>query len=228
MSTVLITGANRGIGLEFVRQYARSGHKVIACCRNPEKATELNNLANQLDISVHQLDITNKGQLQNLKSQLKDQPVDILINNAGIYGNRGQFGNTDPDEWLKVFHVNSIAPYLVTEALVELVAASNEKKIVAITSKMGSISDNGSGNSYIYRSSKTALNMVCKSLSVDLQDKGIKVAAIHPGWVQTDMGGPNALISTETSVAGIIKVIAGLTDEKSGGFFNYDGSEIGW
>jgi NAD(P)-dependent dehydrogenase (short-subunit alcohol dehydrogenase family) len=229
--TVLITGANRGIGLEFVRFYAARGAHVYACCRQPEMARELTALAAASDgrIQVQPLDVTNARHIANLKAVLGDTPIDILINNAGIYGqDDASFGNTDVEAWLQTFRVNTIAPVKIAEALVDNVSRSQRRVMAFLSSKMGSIEDNGSGGSYVYRTSKTALNMAVKSLAIDLAPRGIAVAALHPGWVLTEMGGPNAEIDTATSVKGMARVLDALTPDGSGLFYEYDGGVIPW
>ena len=232
MSNLLITGANRGIGLEFVRQYAADGWRIFACCRHPEEATELNALSQQHDgqITVHMLDVADFLQIERLADELAGHDLDLLINNAGIYpdSTSGGFGATNYEGWAHAFRVNTMAPLKMAETFAPNVARSQQKKIVNITSKMGSIADNTSGGAYIYRSSKAALNMVVKSLSYDLAARGIVTAILHPGWVQTDMGGPNALITTEQSVAGMRDVITRLSKANSGKFYSYDGQEIPW
>ncbi len=196
MPTILITGANRGIGLEMARQYAADGWNVMACCRSPENAHDLNKLAAQSggNITVHLLDVTNAAQRTALAEQLKGQPIDILFNSAGISGNWGTqgFGHCQADEWLEVLHINVITPMLMMQDFAANVALSERKIIANMSSKMSSISDNTSGGSYLYRSSKAALNMVNKSAAHDLARKHIAVVALHPGWVRTDMGGPTA------------------------------------
>lgn len=232
MPNLLITGANRGIGLEFTRQYAEAGWRVLACCRRPDEADTLNQLAAQYDelLSVHALDVSEFEQIDNLAIELADHAIDVLINNAGVYPESGgnRFGAIDYDAWQYAFRVNSMAPLKMAEAFVNQVARSRQKKIIGITSKMGSIDDNTSGSSYPYRSSKTALNMVVKSLAHDLAPRGISAAILHPGWVQTAMGGPGALITTEQSVTGMRRVIEQLTPDRSGAFYAYDGKEIPW
>lgn len=229
--TVLITGASRGIGLEFVKFYAERGARVYACCRQPESARDLAALAARSGglVQVQPLDVTNERQVANLKAVLGDTPVDILINNAGIYGqDDARFGNTDVEAWLQAFRVNTIAPVKIAEALVENVARGTRRVMAFLSSKMGSIDDNGSGGSYVYRTSKTALNMAVKSMSIDLAPRGIAVVALHPGWVLTDMGGPSAEIDTATSVSGMARVLDGLDAANSGRFYEYDGSVIPW
>lgn len=232
MKTLLITGANRGIGLEFCKQYAAAGDRVLACCRNPNKADALNKLAARHPdlIELHALDVTDHAQIEQLARALSDETIDLLINNAGIYpaADKRGFGHTDYAEWMTAFSINTMAPLKMVEAFVQQIARSQLKLIVTLTSQMGSIEDNGSGGSYLYRSSKAAANMVVKSLSVDLKEKGITSVAFHPGWVQTDMGGPNAMIPVEQSVADMRKVIAGLTLADTGRFIGYDGREIPW
>ena len=225
---VLITGANRGIGLEFCEQYVADGWNVIACCRKPADASELSKLALQHNnLQIVSLNVSNFAQIDALALQLKDEKIDVLINSAGVYA-RGKFGDINYDEWAESFKINSMALLKMAEAFVAHVAKSQLKKMAVLTSKMGSIDDNTSGESYIYRSSKTAVNMVMKNLSIDLKPYGISVVTLHPGWVQTDMGGPNGLINVQTSVAGLIKVINDLSLEKTGQFVDYEGKAINW
>ena len=229
-STVLITGANRGIGLELCQQFAADGWAVIACCRAPQQASELQALADQFErLEIRALDVTDYAQMQSLSSELADRQIDVLLSNAGIYGSKSAyFGNVDPAEWREVLEVNTIAPLMLAQAFVEQVAASRQKLIAIIGSKVGSIADNGSGGSYVYRSSKTAVNQVVKSLSIDLADRGISTISLHPGWVQTDMGGPNAEITTATSVAGLKAILQGAGLAQSGQFIEYNGADIPW
>ena len=227
MPTVLITGASRGLGLEFARQYAGDGWPVIATCRDPDTAAELKSLDGQVDI--HALDVTDRVAIGDLARTLESQPVDLLLNNAGVYGPRDlDFGEIDFDGWAHVLRVNTLAPLAVSECFVDHVAASGLKLIVAITSRMGSVALNETGGSYLYRSSKAALNAAMKSLSLDLKPRGITVAVLHPGWVRTDMGGPGASIDAPVSISGLRRVIAGLGPRDSGKFFNHDGEEIPW
>lgn len=229
MPTVLITGANRGIGLEFVRAFAADGWRIHACCRHPDKSKELKSLAEESAgaVSLHRLDVTNGLQVANLARELAGESIDILLNNAGIYGPRTGFGETDYDEWTPVLAVNTLAPMRMAERFVEHVASSERKLIVNISSIRGSITRNN-GGSYIYSASKAALNAVAKGLSADLAPRGITVVIFHPGWVQTDMGGPGGDISPSKSVAGMRAVIERITADDTGHFFNYDGSEIPW
>ena len=230
MTTVLITGTNRGIGLEFVQQFLARGDTVLATCRHPDSAPALQRLQKENQhLQVLELDVASMESLQNFPQQLAADAIDIFINNAGVYGPRdASFGNVDGETWMSVLQINSIAPLLLTQLLIDKLRAGVDKKLLYVTSKMGSIDDNAGGGSYIYRSSKTALNAVVKSLAIDLAADGFKAAVLHPGWVLTDMGGPNALIDTATSVAGMMAVIDSLDIEQSGSFFNYDGSVIPW
>ncbi len=225
---VLITGTNRGIGLAFVKQYAADGWNVIACCRDPHSATELQNLAStHQNIQIMALDVANFKQIDALALQLKDYKIDVLINNAGVYP-ESSLGDIDFEDWAAAFKINTMAPLKMVEAFMPHVAASRLKRIATLSSKMGSLDDNTSGGSYIYRTSKAAVNMVMKSLSKDLNRYGIAVVTLHPGWVKTDMGGPNGLINTQASVTGLRKVIAELSIANSGKFIAYDGKEIAW
>jgi len=229
-ATILITGSNRGIGLELAHQYAAQGWQVLACCRRPDQATELNRLSDRYpDIAVHALDVTQRDQVQQLAARLQGRPIDILFNNAGIYGPYDAvFGNTDETRWLECLRINVIAPMKMMEAFLPNVAASKHRLIAAMSSKMGSMADNGSGGSYIYRSSKAALNAVMKSAAIDLAPRGVKVAILHPGWVLTDMGGPDAEITVAESVGRIRDILADITPGNSGTFFDIDGSVIPW
>jgi len=230
MATVLVTGANRGIGLEFVQQLLNRNDRVIATCRDFVAAADLQNLKSENpELELLQLDATSDESIDQFASSLKGVAIDIFINNAGVYGPRdAQFGNVTSESWAIVMQVNAIAPLLLTQVLIDNFAKGKGKKLVYITSKMGSIEDNQGGGSYVYRSSKSALNAVVKSIAVDLGREGISAAVLHPGWVQTDMGGPSALIDTQTSVSGMLSVIDNLDSENTGSFFNYDGTIIPW
>ncbi|TKF25441.1 SDR family oxidoreductase [Vibrio kanaloae] len=228
MSVIFITGANRGIGLSLARHYVIDRHTVYATYRDASTSQELLALANEnSNLSCIQLDITDYQSVNELPSKLES--IDILINNAGYYGPKGYgLGNTGVEEWRRVFEVNTIAPLKLVETLLPLLEHSDIKKVACLSSRVGSMTENTSGGGYIYRSSKAALNSVVKSLSNDLTENGFTVLALHPGWVQTEMGGPNALIDTDTSASGLIEVIESANTEVSGHFFNLDGSEIDW
>lgn len=228
MATVLITGTSRGLGLEFTKQYAEDGWHVIACCRDPERALALQGLAKtHANIQLVDLDVADFAQIDAAALRLKEVPIDLLINNAGVYPESSLI-DTDFQDWATAFKINSMAPFKMTQAFLPNLVAGKVKKVATLTSKMGSIDDNTSGGEYIYRTSKVAVNMVMKSLSLDLASRGIAVGILHPGWVITDMGGPNGLIDAKTSVTGLRRVIDNLTLENSGKFIAYDGKEITW
>ena len=228
--TILITGANRGIGLELAGQFAGDGWQVLACCRNPDSADQLRALCERYPgVERHALEVTDYAQMQRLAEMLADRSIDVLLSNAGIYGPRSMaFGDVTPEGWREVFEVNSIAPLMLAQAFADSVANSARKVIAVISSKMGSIDDNGSGGSYVYRSSKSAVNQVVKSMSIDLADRGISVISLHPGWVRTDMGGADAEISVGESAGGLKRILQAAGPEQSGRFFNYDGDPIPW
>lgn len=231
MPTLLITGTNRGLGLEFVRQYAQDNWQVQACCREPDKARELKQLAAQYkNISVHELDVADHKQIEALGKELRDTPIDIVLNNAGVYaGNSDEsFGTLNYQAWNHTFRINTMAAARMAEVFVDHVAHSDKRLIAAVSSLMGSMADNGSGGSYLYRSSKAALNAVMVSLARDLKARRIGALVLHPGWVKTDMGGPNAEITTEVSVRGMRKVMEQFALKDSGRFIAYDGEEMPW
>ena len=230
MKTVLITGTNRGLGLEFVKQYLEAGNRVLATARVPEESAELQALKQQYPnhLSLYELDVSSADSRKQFAKAIGDQPLHLLINNAGVHGGWGQLGKLDEDEWLKCLHINCIAPIKLVEILRANLVNAEHATVAILTSKMGSVSDNTSGGSYIYRSSKAALNAAAKSLSVDLAGEKIKVAILHPGWVRTDMGGPHGLIDTATSIGGMRRVLTNLTWDQSGTFIAYDGTVIPW
>lgn len=231
-STVLITGANRGLGLEFATQFAADGWNIIACCRQPDHAESLHSLKNihQARLRIHQLDLADFAAIDRLAGILREEPIDLLINNAGVYppAQQGEFGHINYDAWLDTLRINTLAPLKMAEAFVTHLERSRLKTLAIITSKMGSIADNQRGGSYPYRTSKAAVNMVAKSLAIDLAPRGITTILLHPGWVQTRMGGPGALISTQQSVTGMRAVLNQITPDDSGKFFAYDGQLIPW
>jgi NAD(P)-dependent dehydrogenase (short-subunit alcohol dehydrogenase family) len=231
MHNVLITGSNRGIGLEWVRKYAQQGWHVFASCRNPENANKLIALQNCYpNISIHQLDVTMPSEIDVLAKELSTNVIDILINNAGVYLDKdnSSIGSLDYEKWEKTFRINTFGPIRVTEAFLTHVSVSETRLIVTISSHMGSIADIHTTGSYYYRSSKAALNAAMKSLSIELRPKNIGVLLLHPGWVQTDLGGVNATISPKQSVQGMLKVIQNFDIENTGGFIRYDGTAIPW
>jgi len=229
--TILITGANRGIGLEMARQSIINGARVHACCRTPDQADALKALGVESGgrLTVHALDVGSDQAIHRLAETLHGEAIDVLFNNAGIHGPSQQgFGAIDEAAWLETFRINVIAPYKMAVAFAERVAASRKRIIATLGSLMGSIADNSSGGMYPYRSSKSAVHMVMKSLAVDLRSRGIVAVALHPGWVRTDMGGPQAPLAVSESVAGLRKVLASLTQEDSGKLLDYQRRTLPW
>jgi NAD(P)-dependent dehydrogenase (short-subunit alcohol dehydrogenase family) len=223
MPTVLITGANRGLGLEFARQYAADGWRVIATSRSLEKAAALR--AQRAE--VHPLDVADIAAVAALGRELQREAIDVLIANAGVAGPRGMTPEAiDAAGWAETFRVNTMAPLALAGAFAAQVARSEQRKMIAISSRLGSIAANSEGGMYAYRSSKAALNAVWHSFALDHRE--LIAAVLHPGWVRTDMGGKSAALGVEESVAGMRRVIAGLEKAASGGFFSYDGSPIPW
>ncbi|TVQ48776.1 MAG: SDR family oxidoreductase [Gammaproteobacteria bacterium] len=235
MPTVLITGANRGLGLEFVSQYLAEGWEVIACVRQPSAA--LSGLQAHGPLTIHQLDLVDPAALAELAASLGDRPLDVLLNNAGTMG-RGsfaeegltpfRFGTSDAGEWAEVFHLNVFVPMKLAELLVDNVAASEWRRIVTLTSMLGSMELNTLGGLYAYRASKAAVNAMMRSMAIDLGPKGIIAAPIHPGWVKTGLGGDNAPLEAPEAVAGVRSVIASLTPENAGRVLSYAGEAMPW
>ena len=228
--SVLITGTTRGIGLELARQFLDAGSDVFATARNPESdALQSLKAAHGDQLQLLALDVTDSAQIAEVAATLAGQPLNLLINNAGLFRSRSDDAESLSHEtWLQEFHVNAIAPFMVTRALRENLAAADEALVAMISSKMGSMSDNTSGGAYSYRSSKAALNAVTVCLSSDLADDGTRVVALHPGWVRTDMGGSNAPVDAATSASGLKKVMLGIDTAQNGGFFDYTGAPIPW
>ena len=223
MSTILITGAARGLGLEFTRQFAAKGWRIHACARKPEALKGVKG-----DIHPHKLEVTDHKAVKALAQELADEAIDVLICNAGVAGrDAGTLGQIDAAAWRETFEVNTLAPLVMAEAFVPHVARSKDKKLVAITSVLGSITNNN-GGMYAYRASKTALNMEWRSLSLDTANKGLICVALHPGWVQTDMGGSGAPLTIAQSVPSMVKVIDGLKPSDNGRYLQYDGTELPW
>jgi len=231
MATVLVTGANRGLGLEFCRQYGAEGWQVIACCRSPQQASELQLLSqNYSNVVIEALDVADFAQIDALSAKLADAGIDVLINNAGIYADQrdNAFGHFDYPAWSRSFWVNTQAPLKMAEAFLPQVSRSERKLIVGISSLMGSMADNTSGGSVFYRSSKAALNAALKALSLDVKARNVGVIIFHPGWVKTDMGGPNALIEADECITGMRSVIEQFNMAQTGSFLKYDGKVMPW
>ena len=210
MPSTLITGANRGIGFEFARQYLADGWQVYAACRDPDSASELRRLADPSDhkLRIIALDVTDPTSVKAAAAELEGKAIDVLVNNAGVGGPRGQsIGNIDYETWARVLDVNTLGPMRIAEAFVDNVAQSERKLMVTLTSGMGSIADNTSGGAFAYRSSKAAVNMVMRSLAIDLAPRGITCVVVNPGWVRTDMGGPHGNLTPAESVTMIRRLI---------------------
>lgn len=219
--TFIVTGAGRGLGLELVRQLIGFGVDVIATVRSRSSVAALEDLV----ADVRLLDIAQPASVQSFAARLEGRPIDGLINNAALGGGLEQH---DQERMLDYFNVNAMGPLRLARALLPNLRAGDRKLIVNITSKMGSIEANESGGSYGYRASKAALNMITKNLSIELADEGFTCLVIHPGWVQTDMGGPNAPLSSEESITSVLGVIMNANPEFNGRFFNYDGTSLPW
>lgn len=230
MKSVLITGANRGIGLEHARRYASRGVRVYAAARTPADADDLQRLARESEggVSILHYDAESVDSSDQLKTQLGDAPLDLLFANAGTGGPYTRLGQIDAKEVLNTFRINALAPLMLAQALRENVVRSERKLIAFQSSLMGSIADNGSGGAYAYRISKAALNMIARNVSRDLARDGVIAVALHPGWVRTRMGGAGASVRVEDCVTGQQKVLDGLTPDDNGRFFNYDGRELPW
>ena len=230
MTNVLVTGANRGLGLGFVKNYLGKNVNVVSTTRDLKSSKELLALKERFpnNLEIFELDLLKEGVGYTLANFLGDRPIDIVINNAGVGSTNQHLQAVSPKPWLEVLKVNLIAPLMVTQSIIDNVKKGSDKKIYFLSSQLGSIADNTSGGMYIYRSSKTGLNQVVKSLSVDLKPQGITVVSLHPGWVKTDMGGPNAPVSIDESIEGMTQVIHTTDIRDTGRFLNYDGKELPW
>ena len=230
--TVLITGSNRGLGLEMATQYAADGWTVIATSRTPDDDTALQALAAaHATVQIEALDVTDHAQIEALASKLRGTAIDVLINNAGILGDAGEqrIGSLNFDQAAPLFETNTLAPLKMATAFQDHVAASDTKKIINISSIVGSLA-NTNGNIYFYRASKTALNMLMRSYAKDTAAEGLIIGLIHPGVVDTDMSAPFDIpkISVEDSATGVRSVIEWYTPETSGEFMQYTGQPLAW
>ena len=225
MKNILITGANRGIGLKFA-EVLSANNNIYATARDITNADDLKKFDNT---DLLELDLLDKDSIKSFCSELKDIPLDMIINNAGIFQDE-QMEETilDPELWLDEIMINAIGPVVLSQKLKENIMSGNDKKIIFISSQMGSIDDNYSGGYYFYRTSKSALNSAAKSLSIDWKADGISVLMLHPGWVRTDMGGSNAKLDIDTSVRKMLDVINSLDMSKTGAFLNYEGKKLEW
>ena len=236
MPVVLITGTNRGLGLEFTRQYCAAGWQVIATCRDPAASPELAALQREhAGLELHALDVADFATIDQLATKLTGRAIDVLLNNAGVFGPqpladrdpRQTFGSMDYDIWASVLRVNLMAPMKMAEAFIEHVAASQQKKIVAISSGEGSI-ERTKGSIYAYRTSKAALNMLMRNLGRDLAARGVITAAFCPGWIRTRMGGAYAPLEAPPSIEGVRGLIDRLSPETTGQFWLWSGEPLPW
>lgn len=231
MNTILITGANRSIGLALAKEYYKSGWRVIACMRDVNNAKDLREFTKNNDrLRIVKLDVSNPDDIRSLTSELNEESIDILINNAGIgVAPEMKFGDVDQAGFLEIFKINSIAPVLVSQALVDQIAKSRLKIIANMASRLASIELNTDSGYFIYRASKAALNMATKSMAIDLKSRGISVISLRPGLVKgSGLGGPNATTSLEESAEGMHAILNNITLRDSGIFINYDGERFPW
>lgn len=219
MPTTLITGGNRGIGRELVRQYAAAGWTVHTTARQPSDLGA--------GVTVHRLDVTDFSAIAALARQLVGTPIDLLIANAGIYGGESELGALDFAVWQEVLRVNVLGPAAFAQAFAPHLAASQGRIFAVVSSGMGSIAENTSGGAYAYRSSKAAVNMLVKNLALDWQGR-IRAVALCPGWVRTDMGGPGAPLDVVESVQALRAVLNRVDDQASGNFFSHTGRTLDW
>jgi len=222
MPTILITGANRGLGLEFAKQYAADGWRVIATLRDPTKGAALS----AAGAEIYVCDVSDPRQITRLADQLRSVVFDIVLLNAGIFTDHEGLNAVNQDSFLEAVSVNALAPLLMARAF--LPHLTGRKVIAAMSSKMGSIAENTSGGCYAYRVSKAALDMGFKTLSLDPVAQGAITVLLSPGWVKTDMGGSGAPLEPETAIAGMRKVLAGLTPNDNGRFIHFDGTLVPW
>jgi len=223
MATYVVTGANRGIGLEMARQLASRGDRVIATARDPEGAVDLTDL----DVRVEALDVTDDSSVASFARAIEGEAVDVLVNNAGVGHTAKTMHETSAQELLRVFHVNAIGPVLVTRAMLANLERGESKLIVNVTSILGSIAES-TGSHYAYRASKAALNMLNSCIAAEVRDRGIASVVMHPGWVRTDMGGPDARLEIPEAVSSMLGVFDGLSIDDTGRFVDYKGEPLPW
>lgn len=230
MARVLITGAGRGIGLQLAQEFIELGHEVIATVRSPQGRENLNRLADKYEsaVEVYDLDVTKEESVEAFSKVINTRTIDILINNAGVIGGDNQdVTNFDFAQWSRTFEVNAVSPMRVALGVLPAIRQSKPPKIVTLSSIMGSLARERTG-SIAYRSSKAAVNKAMQCLALELKPEKIGVYLIHPGWVRTEMGGPEADISVEESAAGLAATILGFTLEDSAKFWQYDGVLLDW
>lgn len=228
--TVLITGANRGLGLALTHACLRRDDKVFACCRDPYHAKSLHQLAEVYPgLQIHQLDVAHGQDYLELKQALGDEALDLIIANAGVFGPQTQgFGQTNYHQWGEVFAINTMASLRLAEQFIDNLKHGTQSTLLCISSIMASMADNQEGGYYLYRSSKAALNAVVKSLALDLADQHIKVFLMHPGWLKTEMGGDEAPMQADEAAVIMLETLSKLTPERSGEFLRYDGKALPW
>lgn len=230
MSTVLITGANRGIGLALAKAYAERGDTVLACCRDPQSAKDLQALAATRPVTILPLRVDRGESVAALARELASATIDILVNNAGVSAGpteKQTATRMDFAAWAEAHNVNTMGPVRVMQALLPQLKRAKKPRVMTITSQLGALSLDATF-AHAYSATKAALNKFMRLAAIDLRAEGIAVAVIHPGWVKTDMGGPGAQIGPAESAAGIVRVIDRLTLESSGRFFKWDGTLHDW
>lgn len=229
MDTIVITGANRGIGLALSRCFLDAGHKVIAACRHPQQADALRKLQVEDRLEVVALDVGDATSVSHFVAHLRHRPVEVLINNAGVMGGEAQgIHNMDYAAWLHTFEINTLAPFHMTTQLLPNFKLAKRPRVITISSQMGAFGLEMGTDRYAYRSSKTAVSKVMQVLAQEPEFAGIIVCPVHPGWVRTDMGGPQAQISADECAAGLFKLINNMTAEHSGRFWTWEGQEHVW
>jgi NAD(P)-dependent dehydrogenase (short-subunit alcohol dehydrogenase family) len=230
MQTIVITGANRGIGLALAQAFLRAGDHVIAACRAPDEAAALAALrkAGQ-GLEILPLEVTDASSISRFAAELRGRRLDVLVNNAGVMGGPHQeLRDMDYAAWLQTFEINTLAPFHLSVRLLDSLERAPRPRIVTLSSQMGAFGRELGSGRYAYRSSKTAVSKVMQVLANELRPRGVIVCPVHPGWVKTDMGGASAEISAEESAAGLHRLIDGLTLEQSGRFWTWDGREHVW
>ena len=232
MKRVLMTGSNRGIGLALARESLARGDRVFATCRHPDEADDLHALAADYAdrLTILRLDVTDEETIEASVEavQSEEDGLELLINNAGVSPSGERLGRLDADTMLNTFHVNAVGPVIVAQAYLDLLRSGHDPKIVNISSRLGSLAQKSSGGRYSYSSGKAALNMLTRALAFDLRSDGITVLTMHPGWVQTDMGGSGAPVAPSDSAQGILRVADELTMSDTGEFYTYQGREVPW
>ena len=224
--TMIVTGASRGIGLEMCRVLATRGDRVIATARATTPA--LAEIASAHGVEVMELEVTDAGSIKALAKRLSGRPIDALINNAGVSSTAKSISELTMEELQRVFAINASAPMLVAAALLPNLRLGARKVVMNISSQLASIANNKGGSTYPYRASKTALNQLTVCMANELRADGFCCVCVHPGWVKTDMGGPNAPLLPPESAGYLIRLLDGLTSAKSGSFLNYDGATMPW